>query len=114
MNNHPKWTGKPATSLTTRALTGCIFAWDGNGPVTFRMPGSPREYLACFRTPDRLKAFAAESKVYPLSFTMKQIMDGNEFMESVAENKDPPIIILEPQYLSNDRMRFTQVMLDES
>lgn len=106
----PKRTAKPETVIVPENLTGYLLPWDGDQPVTLRMPNSLHLYLAIFRTSEGLVRFFKEADETFQS--IKQITDGRDFMEAAAKENDPaPVIIVDPYFTPEGRVRFTQVTL---
>lgn len=92
-------------------LTGMLFPWDGVQPVLASMPGSPSFYLALFSDEERLRSFMEEAKI-PFR-SIKQVQDGPEFLTSFDERHRQTLkIIINPYYLPNGRVRFTEMFWD--
>ena len=89
------------------SLDGMLFPWDGEQPVFFRMPGSDFFYLACFSSKEHLFDFMKHVGCDYRS--VKQIENGREFMSSFDGHHDRVKIILDPFYLPNGRVRFSEV-----
>lgn len=99
----PKSTGKPPTTMS---LTGTVFPWQKGQPVLLGMPGTTKLFLACFSTADKLWAFMVQSGI--LFETIKLVQEEREFMSSFEGTNI--VIILNPWYTPEGRVRFTQVL----
>jgi hypothetical protein len=100
----PRPTGKTRAVSLERKL----FAWDQTRsmPVFFGTPGSDLDYIACFDSAEKLRAFHARARV---DFdSIKQIENGREFIASVAASPRTAIIV-DPWFALDGRVRFTQV-----
>lgn len=107
----PKPTGR-ATSISFPALTGFVFPWDGGQPVLLRMPGSPHWYLPLFQSAADLETLMAQANV-PFR-SIKQVEDGSVFISTLLAQRDMGEgqelkIIINPYYLPNGRVRFTEL-----
>lgn len=106
-NDPPRPTGKPPTVLMSKALDGRIFAWRDGAPVLLNMPGTDAQYLAAFTTRARLEALYERACV-PFD-RIKVIDDGAEFLASLHESDPALVVILDPYFTEEGRVRFVQV-----
>lgn len=88
-------------------MTAKLIPWDGNQPVWLTMPGSPILYLPVFSTEYQLRETMSKAGVFFQS--IKQIEDGPEFLQSVVDAKEQIAVIVDPYFLPNGRVRFTQI-----
>ena len=76
-------------------------------PVLLGIPGSPHLYLACFSTPEKLQG---TMELAGIAFDkIKQVEEGYDFFTSIPRDVK---IILDPYFLPNGRIRFTELMFD--
>lgn len=106
-NEAPQPTGRAAEEVT---LTGKLIPWEisSDGPVLLRMPGSDQVYMPVFEDlgllHDTMKRLRSEE-----FYKIKKIDDGDMFLESILENESGVVIILDPAFLPNGRIRFMQI-----
>jgi|SRR5208282_552853 len=98
----PTRTGKPLEELT---LDDALIPWKNEQPVLLNMPGSPHEYLALFSSEEKLRELTARAKVEFDS--IKQVQEQHEFLESIPQEV---VVILDPWYTPEGKVRFKQVM----
>lgn len=110
MSDGPRPTGKPHESLN---ITGMLFPWNGLEPVLLMMPGSELLYLPLFSTPEQLNELMMQAKTPFVS--IKKIDDGAEFLSGIYDEspgaRENVRVILNPYFLPNGRVRFTQIQL---
>ena len=100
----PRPTGAPVRAVE---LTGKLFPWSQEQPVLLQMPGSSALYLPCFSSAKGLREVLGRSRV---GFgSIKQIDDGREFLSSIP---GAIVVIVDPRYTEQGRVRFTQVLRD--
>jgi len=102
----PRATGKRSEYVD---LTGCMFAWRNESPLTCEMPGSDLAYLACFRRHEDLVRFMHSIKVP--SYTVKVIVHGGEFLDCVPREVR---VILDPRQTEEGTLRYTEITLQSS
>lgn len=84
-------------------ISGCLIPWKDGQPALFHMVGSASTYLACFTTPELLRAcFASIGKTFD---SIKQIDDGPEFLSSIP---DSVVVVLDVRQVDG-KTRFTQL-----
>lgn len=112
----PKRTDKPPQGYSFDYLTGKLFPWNKSTeqPVLINMPGSPYFYLPLFSSKEKLEGMLAAGRI-PFD-SIKHIDDGREFLTSLTESPGwtETKVILDPYFLENGRVRFTELMLNVS
>ncbi len=105
----PTFTGfgpRPTGRVREIAIAGAFLAWEEDGPVLLRMPGSGSWYLAIFPTILALCTLYAKLEK---SFTRIQTIDDpDEFLASFADSTDV-IVIFDPRFTPEGRVHFTQI-----
>lgn len=107
----PRPTGKPAEELV---LTGMLFAWDSERqvPLLLTMHGTTNLYLPCFKDKEALDAVMG--KVYLDGYSIKQVDDGREFLNSLPrKDHDRDVkVVVNLRFVPNGRVRFSEVKWD--
>lgn len=95
-------------------IDGYLMAVDAEAqPVLLAMPGTEDRFVAIFSSPDKLDALYRASGV-PYT-RVQQIVDGPEFLESLAENILPfrLRVAVDLRRMENGRVRFLEIPLSE-
>lgn len=104
-DQHP--TEKMLSNPKSIRVTGCLspFREDGQ-PVFFQMPDNPNFWVAVFTTKDKLEESCADLGI--TDYTIKQVTDGKDFVESIVENGVR--IMLDPYAIrSENKTRWTEI-----
>ena len=105
----PKPTGKAPEEVD---LTGMLLPWEDGQPAMLGAPGSLLLYVPCFSTEEKLRALMERADV-PFS-SIKTINDGIEFLSDIrsSDGTENVRVVLDPYYLPNGRVRWTEVQED--
>ena len=102
----PRRTDKPEESVT---VTGKLFPWDKDHPVTFFPVGSPLPHMMLFDTEAMLHVFmrtVCEGDEY----TIKLIENGPEFLASVPGSI---VVAVNPWFTDEGKVRYTQLQREK-
>jgi hypothetical protein len=90
-------------------LTDCLMPFRDGQPVVIRIPDNPHCWVVVFSTYDKLKASCVDLAVE--NYTIKQINDGKDFVESVVESGTR--VMLDPYIdVVQNKTRWTEVKLE--
>lgn len=105
----PRPRGTPPREVTIR---GCVVPWRNGGPVVLEMTGTSDWFVPMFSTAEALKA---SMRMLDVDYqSIKQIDDGRQFLEGLAESETPQRLrpILDPVLGENNYMRWSEVFLE--